>query len=358
MGRHQGKRIALCAVTLALGACGPGDEGGEVEFRVPVSVREVERGAVEDVIVATGDLRAPELARLVVESPGRLSLTRVEGRRLAEGDRVRAGQTLAQVTGEDARLAARSEATRQRYEMAQAELESRRELFEQGLIPAEELRLSETRFEEARLERDRSALTEERNRLVTPIAGVVLKLARNTDGQPVAEGQLVGVGFEVAEVGPIAPLIADVDLVGMDLGRVAVGQEARVRHGAFVRTPFRGQVVRLSPRVDPATRSFRVEVEVPNAEEKLRPGMFVEVEILVERREDVSVVPREAVTERGGERVVFVLDGQRVSRRTVTLGLGDDERVEVLEGLQAGERIVVRGLETLTDGTRVRVSGA
>jgi multidrug efflux pump subunit AcrA (membrane-fusion protein) len=86
--------------------------------------------------------------------------------------------------------------------------------------------------------------------------------------------------------------------------------------------------------------------------------MFVEVTMIAERRADVPVVPREAVTERGGRKVVFVLEGQRVNRRDVVLGLGDDEIVEIRQGLESGERIVVRGLETLTDGTRVRVSGA
>jgi multidrug efflux pump subunit AcrA (membrane-fusion protein) len=86
--------------------------------------------------------------------------------------------------------------------------------------------------------------------------------------------------------------------------------------------------------------------------------MFVEVTMIAERRENVPVVPREAVTERGGRKVVFVLEGQRVERREVALGLGDDGIVEIRSGLEAGESIVVRGLETLTDGTRVRVSGA
>ncbi len=63
-------------------------------------------------------------------------------------------------------------------------------------------------------------------------------------------------------------------------------------------------------------------------------------------------MPRRAVTERGGKRVVFVLQGQRVERREVTLGLGDDDTVEIREGVEAGERVVVRGLETLTDQTR------
>ena len=86
--------------------------------------------------------------------------------------------------------------------------------------------------------------------------------------------------------------------------------------------------------------------------------MFVEVTMIAERREDVPVIPREALAERGGKKVVFVLKGQRVSRRDVVAGLGDDDIVEIRQGLEAGERIVVRGLETLTDGTRVQVSGS
>ncbi len=71
----------------------------------------------------------------------------------------------------------------------------------------------------------------------------------------------------------------------------------------------------------------------------------------------MAVVPRDAVTERAGRSVVFVIDGQRAVRRNVSLGLGDDDQVEVREGVEPGERIIVRGLETLTDGTRVRVVG-
>jgi multidrug efflux pump subunit AcrA (membrane-fusion protein) len=84
--------------------------------------------------------------------------------------------------------------------------------------------------------------------------------------------------------------------------------------------------------------------------------MFVEVTLIGERRENVPVVPRGAVTDRGGRRVVFVLAGQRVAMREVTLGLGDDVFVEVRRGVETGERIVVRGLETLTDQMLVRVT--
>ena len=97
-------------------------------------------------------------------------------------------------------------------------------------------------------------------------------------------------------------------------------------------------------------------MEIDNAEYRLRPGMFVEVTLIGERRENVAVVPRSAVTDRGGRRVVFVLASQRVVMREVTLGLGDDAFVEVRRGLETGERVVVRGLETLTDQMLVRVT--
>jgi len=339
-------------------ACGGSGEGDAVEFRVPVAVAEVGVGAVEDRIVATGTLRAVEEVNLTVEVGGVLEIARGDGgRRLAEGDRLRAGQTVAVITGEDVRLAARTKATRQRFEQARSDLEAARGLFAQGLTPENQVHQAETAFEEAQLEYDRSLRAEERSRMVTPIAGVVLRLARDASGQPLAAGQLVAPGMVVAEVGAVDPLVADVDVVGPDVARVAVGQEVRVRHLAFSDRRFDGRVRRLAPTVDPVTRALRVEVEVSNPDGLLRPGMFVEATLVGERREGVPVVPRDAVTERGGKKVVFVLRGQSVARREVALGLGDDREVEVRDGLAAGERVVVRGLETLADGTRVRVTG-
>lgn len=350
----------LCVPLLVFAAgCGGGEGGPEVEFRVPVTVRDVGTGTVEDRIVATGNLRAAEVVSLRSETAGALRLSDNDaGRRLAEGDVVRAGQVVAEIRGEDVRLAARTEATRQRYLAAQRDYEEMRLLQDQGLISEQELRPYETAVTERKLEWEQSLLTEERSKLVTPISGIILKLGRDETGQPVAEGQLVPAGFTVAQVAPIATLIADVDVVGSDVARVRPGLEARVRYHGLEDRVFPGEARRLAPTLDPLTRALRVEVAVDNRDRLLRPGMFVEVTFVVERRDDVPVVPRDAVTERGGGKAVFVVKGQKVSQRSVVLGLGDDDVVEIREGLEPGERIVVKGLETLTDGARVRVSGA
>ena len=353
------RRLTPCATlavaTLLLG-CGAPSDTGEVEFRIPVEVVEIGTGDVEDLVLTTGTLRPPEVVTLNIEAPGYLQIGRdAAGERLVEGAQVTQGQTIAQVTGEDARLHARIESTRSTLSNASAELERRRELFEGGLVAEEELRQSEVAYENALYEFERSKLNASKATLVTPIDGVLLTLARNAAGMPLADGQLVAPGFQVARIAALDPLIADVDLVGPELAKVRPGLDVRVRHYAFAAARLTGKVLRLAPEMNATTHTFRAEVAVDNEAQLLRPGMFVEVTIIAEQRLEVPVAPRESVASRAGKSVVFVLDGQRVSRREVALGLGDDAVVEVVDGLAAGDRIVVRGLETLTDGTRVRV---
>jgi len=357
-GTDRWGTLLVLAAFLLFAGCG-GEEGGtDVEFKVPVSVKEVTTGTVEDLVVATGTLRAAKVVTLRTDSAGALQVEKgPDGSRLAEGDPVQKGQLVVSIVGEDVRLAARTEANRKRYEAALEDYQSKHRLFEDGLISETELRPAETALADAKLELDRSLHTEQRARLATPMSGVILKLARDEQQQLLADGQLISAGQTVADIADISRLIADVNLVGPDAARVRPGQEVRLRHHAWEEKPFHGKVVRMAPTVDPTTRTLRVEVELDNQERLLRPGMFIEATIVAERRPDVPVVPRTAVTERAGRKVVFVLKGQKVEMREVAPGLGGDKEVEIRSGVAPGEKVVVRGLETLTDDARVRVSG-
>ena len=352
--------VAALLTAFLLAACDPGaQEQKTVEFRVPVSVQEVATATVEDRIVTTGTLRATEVVTLDVLMNGRLEINKgPAGRLYAEGDLVHAGDEIARIAGEDVRLAARMAAAKTHYDAARTELDASRKLYQRKLISETELQNKEDAYEEARLELDKARHTQNRNQLITPIDGVILKLARDAQGQLLANGQLVNPGQMVAQIAPLEVLIADVDMVGKDIALARVGLEARARYQAWDDRDFKGRVLRLAPVIDQKTRALRAEVEVENNDRLLRPGMFVEVTIIGARHENVPVVPRRALTDRGGRRVVFLLRGQRVIRQDVTLGLGNDEVVEVREGVQPGDRVVVRGLETLTDQMQVRVTGS
>jgi RND family efflux transporter MFP subunit len=357
-----GSTLAVLALALlATGACADRAGNEEVEFRVPVTVREVTNGSFEDTVVATGTLRPVETTTLSVETGGNLSISKHPGtgRRLGQGDRVRAGWTIATITGEEVRLTARSRATRERYHAARQEAESMRALFAEGLVSEQELEQVEATLADAEVAWRQSAWTEEQSRLVAPIDGVLLELARDERGRPLADGQRVAQGFVLAEIAPLDPLIAELQLVGAEAPRIEEGQPVRVRHHASEGDRVHeGTVERMAPSLDPVSRAFVVEVEVDNDADRLRPGMFVEGTIVIASREEVPSVPRRAVTERGGRKVVFTVEGQRAREREVTLGFGDDEAVEIRSGLETGERIVVAGHETLTDDTPVRVAGS
>lgn len=361
MGRARPSVATVAALVLTGGlmcACVPPEENGAVEFRVPVTVEEVGLATLEDRIVTTGTLRPAEIVSLNALDAGVLEINRhPSGRRFAEGDQVRAGEEVARIVGEDVRIAARLAATRKSFEGEETRLRAVRDLFERGLINRTALDDVERTYEEAKLEYERSRRTRQRNRLITPIGGVVLALARDQDGQLLANGQLVSPGQLVVQIAPLEQLVADVELVGRDVGVAAVGLEARVQFHAWPREKFPGKVLRLAPMVDQRTRALRAEVEVDNHTGRLRPGMFVEVTLISERRENVPVVPRSAVADRGGQPVVFVLRKQYVSQQVVELGLRDDERVEVRAGVNPGDLVVVSGLETLTDNMAVRVMG-
>ena len=349
---------ALLLVPLLAAGCGGTPPDVDVEFRIPVEVEAIISNDVERIIAATGTLRPRSLATVNSEVPGVLYVSRTTaGERLVEGDTVTVGQPIAEITGEDARLYAGIESKRISLENTKTELDRRRNLFDQGLIAETELRQQEVAHESALLEYERSKQNAAKSKLSAPINGVVLTLARNVDQLPVADGQLIAPGFKVAEIAPLDLLIADVDLVGPELSQVQVGMDVRVRHFAY-KEPNPGEVLRIAPKLDPQTHTFRIEVAVDNDNDRFRPGMFVEANIIAAQRSEVPVVPREAVTRRGESNVVFVVNGQRANRKEVRLGLSDADNYEIVDGINIGDQVVVRGLETLTDGTRVRIIGS
>lgn len=350
-------RLFSIALLALLTACNPAPPAVEVEFRVPVTVEEIATATVEDRIVTTGTLRAPELVTLPVMTAGLLMIEQGPNGRLAEGDHVRAGDLIGVITGEDVRLATRREAALQRLRTAERNLEATTTLYEQDLVTVSQFGQDQNAYEEAKLEYDRSLHTENSNKIITPIDGVILTLARDSNGQPMANGQMVNQGQSIAQIAPLDFLVADVDLVGRDIARVHVGQEARASNHAWEQLNFPGSVLRLAPTINESTRALRAEVQITNEDGLLRPGMFVEVTMVSERRNEVPVVSRRSLTERGGRRVVFVLNGQRAEQREVQLGLGDDNVVEIRSGVEVGESVVVLGLETLSDQMPVRVTG-
>ena len=158
----------------------------------------------------------------------------------------------------------------------------------------------------------------------------------------------------IALVADLSGVVARADVPERYAGRVRAGQDVRVKIEAYPDRTFRGTVSRVSPVVDPQTRSAYVEASLDDSSGQLRSGMFANVEIVLAAKSGVVAVPRDAVADVGGEAVFVVKDGKAV-RRAVQAGLRTGELVEIKSGVEPGEQVVTFGLFGLKDGSPVEI---
>jgi cobalt-zinc-cadmium efflux system membrane fusion protein len=172
--------------------------------------------------------------------------------------------------------------------------------------------------------------------LTSPISGVVVE--RNA-----TLGATVDTDANVFKIIDLSSVWIDANVFEKDLERVRNGQYVKVTVPSFPDATFTGRVIYIASVVDPDTRTVRVRTEVPNPDGRLKPDMFANVEIVTAAHRTSISVPLSAVLDDGGKSVVFVADGNEYKKREVALGLKSEDRVEIVTGLNAGDRVVTKG---------------
>jgi membrane fusion protein (multidrug efflux system) len=358
---HQGRegRVLLLALLAGLAPVGcsvgssdaktfaSGQKGKEErkEEAVPVEVAALARGGIEAVLRLSSNLEAEREVQVFAEAPRRVTRLLVE-----EGHPVQKGQVLLQLQDEE-----------QRSAVAKAEIalvESRRnyertkELYEQKLV-TEEL------FTQAgyTVERNDLALADARRELGytqvrAPISGVVTERKVNL-------GDHVTLNQPLFRIVDFDSIVARIYVPEKDMVRLARGQAARLRADSLGGARFKGVIDRISPVVDPGTGTIKVTVATPR-QEGLRPGMYVEVELVTAVHDDALLVPKRALVYDNDQAFVFRLkekEKRRVARLRVTPALEDADHIEPAGGLAPGDQVVVAGQSGLKDGGLVRLPG-
>ncbi|MFL6216118.1 MAG: efflux RND transporter periplasmic adaptor subunit [Blastocatellia bacterium] len=172
--------------------------------------------------------------------------------------------------------------------------------------------------------------------LTSPIAGIVVE--RNA-----TIGATVGTDASLFKIIDISSVWIDANVFEKDLERVKLGQEVKVTVPAFPGVTFLGRVILVSSVVDPETRSLKVRTEVPNRGGTLKPEMFANVEIVTDVNRSAISIPQSALLDDGGQKVVFVASGSGYEKRVVSAGIQSNDRVEIRDGLKAGDKVVVKG---------------
>lgn len=170
-----------------------------------------------------------------------------------------------------------------------------------------------------------------------PIDGVIIERKGTT-------GELVDKAKEIYTISDPTQLWAIAEVKERDIAAVKVGQDATFAALAYPDEKFHGKVILIGNQVESGSRTIEVRIAVDNADGRLKPGMFADVEIVTTILDNVLLIPDSALQTDGEEQIVFVaLDGNKFEKRIVKLGLEQSGRVQILEGVKAGENIVTEG---------------
>jgi len=323
------------------------DGAGGTPRAVPVRVQPAESVRRPRVTAASGVVQARTEVDVGFQVPGKVVAVGPD-----EGSAVRAGELLAQIDPTDYRLGlAQAEA---QAEQAAQERERFRPLLAIGSVAANDFERIESGTRQsaaaAGLARKRLADT----RLVAPLSGVVARRAIQA-GETAAPGQPV---FTIVDVDPVRVRIG---VPEAEVAAVRVGQRADVRLPALAGQTFSGRVTLVGIAADPTTRTYAVEVSVPNPAHRLKVGMVAEASVYGEQLTSAITVPAGAVVrDADGATLVYVLDARdsNVHARRVETGAAREDAVEITRGVNVGEPVVVAGQQRVHDGSRVLVLSA
>lgn len=309
---------------------------------ITVAARQATRGPILVEFEGVGSLRANEAVTVTAKTPGIV-------REIAfnETDEVRAGQVLLRLDDEEARA---------NLAVAQAAQRNAAQLLERAKALVSSQAVARSRVDELQAQLDSATAqvhaAEARLRDLTMVA----PFAGKTGLRRVSLGALIAPGTEITTLDDISVMRLEFAVPDTMLQNVQPGQvvKAYLTDGNDAR-PVTGTVRAIDTRLSAGSRQAMVQASMPNSDRMLRPGMFLRVRLELARRENVVLVPEESLVTSSGTQFVYVVQNDKAVRRPVSIGSTVDGLAEVRSGLEAGERVVVRGTIKLRDGAPVKL---
>lgn len=316
---------------------------------VTVSAREASLETWQPRIPAVGNLAAVNGVTISAEVAGR-----VEKIAFKSGTSVQQGDLLVQM--DDSSEQAEIPGLRARVKLARQNLARAEQLAKQGLASAEQLDAAQSEYDQARSALAAREAIINKKRIVAPFAGE-LGIRKIDVGEYLQPGQ------EIVSLQSLDELYIDFTLPEQYIGRIRSGLPVEISTSAIPGERIGGQITAVSSDIDPNSHNFAVQATIPNPGHLLKPGLFANVSIEVGEPNERVTVPRTAISYTLYGDSVYVVkedegDTLKAEQRFVTLGEARDGNVAILEGVEAGEKVVTAGQLKLNDGATVNIDNS
>ncbi|MFW6289919.1 MAG: efflux RND transporter periplasmic adaptor subunit [Mariniphaga sp.] len=346
------KYLPLLLILAAFASCNQQSQSESSDLAVPVSVEDIKLQSIKQFISTTGTVNASFEAVLNSEMTGEYYLQNnpATGRPFKLGDRVNKGQTIARFENEEYENNLAVDAVKLNLEISEQEFEKQKSLYEKGGVTLRELRNSEVSKTNAQYNYENARIQLEKMNVRAPFSGIIVELPNYTNGTRLASGS------PVATLMSYDNMYMNTNLPEKNMSELEIGQEVLVTNYTLPDDTLIGQVTEISPAISTETRTFSAKIEIDNPNLRFRPGMFAKADIITDQKDSTIVIPKDIIMTGGRGKYVFVVGRNSAAEdRWITTGIENQDYVEITEGLQPNERLIVRGFETLRDDSKVKI---
>ncbi|MWV13678.1 efflux RND transporter periplasmic adaptor subunit [Pseudomonas sp. R-28-1W-6] len=305
-----------------------------------VEVTQPERSLVRDELITFGSLRSDESTMIRPELGGRLAAVHFR-----EGEAVKAGELL--VSLDDAIARAELAQARANLDLAEKSFQRTQLLFTRGASNAQAQDEAQSQQQAARASLALAQARLDKTQIRAPYDGVL-------GLRQVSVGDYLSAGQDLVNLEVLDPLKVDFRIPQKAVSQVHIGQAIELSLDAYPGERFKGAIIALNPRLDEVGRSQAIRARVDNRDQRLKPGQFVKVSVILAERPQALLIPEEAVMPMGQLQFVnLVVDG-KVERRQIRIGQRLRGKAEVVEGLQGDETLISAGWQKVAPGREVR----
>jgi membrane fusion protein (multidrug efflux system) len=343
--------LAILAALLVLASCNEEQTKSTTEVTVSVRVSKLEKGSMEQTETITGTARSKKEIILMSETEGDYILldNPMTGKPFELGDEVKKGTLVITLANKEYENSIQMESKEMDFEINQMEFEKQQSLYAKGGVTLRELKSSEGSLINAKYALENAQYSLEKMNISAPFDGVIVSMPYFTPETKVASGT------EVLTLMDYRDMYITFSLPEKSIAAVDINQEVYVVNYTMPEDTLMGEVSQLSPAIDETTRTFSGVIEIENKDLKLRPGMFIQGDIVTLRNEDVFILSKEIVSSSTKGSFVYVADKGMARQKRIQTGLENANEIEIISGLTGEEMIVTEGYETLRDRSKIKI---
>ena len=338
--------LIITAITIQFYSCSNSSSSQanneqEEDPGVPVETAKVIQGSISATYTGSASLEAEAEAEVVAKVSGVVKEIYVE-----ESDSVKANQVLAKL--DDEKFLLELNQAKVRLEQLSKEFERNESLLKKEIASQEKYEKTKSEYHSQKSACDLAQLRFDYTEIKAPISGIISL-------RHIKVGNMVNINQPTFHIMDFDPLLAVLHIPEKEMSKLQIGYPANLSADALPGIEFKGEILRISPVVNAGTGTVKVTVVVDDRTRQLKPGMFTRVQIIYDTHENTLLVPKNAVVTEDSESSVFLVDEDTVSKRIVEIGYNNATHTEILSGLNVGDTVVITGLSSLKDGSKVNV---